>query len=98
MGEIKQAYIVELEQRLSDYLNEINELESRMKKASVEHGHQLYIQIQALRKKSDEARERLQGLRETDHPKWQSLKDEVEKTWQELRSGLDKMLRDFNRD
>ena len=45
MGDIKQAYIEELEQRLSDLWHEITELEIRMKKANMETGAPMYIQI-----------------------------------------------------
>jgi hypothetical protein len=91
MGEIKQAYITELEQRLNDGLNEIRELEARMKKANMESGHHMYIQIQALRQQNDETRALLQTLRESDHSEWQSIKDELEKAWVKLRHGLDKI-------
>jgi len=98
MGEIKQAYIVELEQRLSDWLNEIHELEARMKKANLEQGHKMYIQIQDLRQQRDATRAQLQVLRESDHTDWQGVKDELEKAWRELRHGLDKMLRNSSLD
>ena len=93
MGEIKKAYIVELEQRLSDWWNEIRELESRMKKSNVDVGHQLYVQIQTLREQRDETKAMLQTLRESDQAEWQPLKDKLEKAWHGLRSGLDKMAR-----
>ena len=93
MGEIKKAYIAELEQRLSDWWNEIRELESRMKKANLETGHQLYVQIQALREQRDDTRALLQTLRESERSDWESLKDELEKAWHGLRKGLDNMAR-----
>lgn len=96
MGEIKQAYIEELEQRLSDMWNEISELEMRMKKANVDTGHQMYIQIQKLRQQRDETKERLQALRETEHSEWGHLKDELEKAWHGLRHALDKMAEGFS--
>ena len=93
MGEIKRAYIAELEQRLSDGWNEIRELESRMKKANVEVGHQMYVQIQALRQQRDDTKALLQTLRESERSDWQPLKDELEKAWLGLRSGLDRMAK-----
>lgn len=95
MGEIKKAYIEELEQRLSDWLNEIHELEARMKKANVETSNQMYLQIQELRQKCDDTKALLQSLRETDHVEWKNAKQELEKAWQVLRSGLDKMAKGF---
>ena len=98
MGEIKKAYIDELEQRLSDWWNEIRELEVRMKKADVDAGHQMYMQIQALRQQRDDTKEKLQSLRESDQSEWQPIKDELEKAWLGLRSGLDKMSKGFARE
>lgn len=95
MGELKKAYIAELEQRLSDWWNEIGELEARMKKANVETGNQLFIQINELRKKRDETKELLQSMRESERSDWQPLKGELEKAWQAIRSGLDKIAKGF---
>ena len=96
MSEIKKAYIEELEQRLSDWLNEINELEIRMKKANLETGGQMYVQIQELRQKCDDTKAKLQNLREADHSEWQHFKEELEKGWVALRNGLDKMAKGFS--
>jgi multidrug resistance efflux pump len=98
MDKIKEAYIVELEQRLSDWWVEITELEVRMKKADVDTEHQMFVQIQALRQQRDETKAILQSLRESDHSEWQSIKEKLEKAWLELRSGLDKMARGFARE
>ena len=98
MGEIKEAYIAELEQRLSDWWIEISELEIRMKKADLDTGHQMFIQIQALRQQRDETKTILQALRESDHSEWQPIKDKLEKAWLELRSDLDKMAKGFARE
>ena len=93
MGEIKKAYIAELEQRLNDGRNELQELELRMQKANVETGHQLYVQIYALREQCDDTRALLQTLRESSHTDWKALKEEIEKAWLALRGGLDNMAR-----
>jgi hypothetical protein len=98
MGEIEKAYIAELEQRLSDWWNEILELEQRMKKANVEAGHKMYVQIQALRQQREDTSVLLQKLRESDHSEWEALKTELEKAWNGLRVGLDKMAKGFARE
>ena len=95
MVEIQKAYIEELEQRLSDWLHEINELEMRMKKANMEAGSQMYVQIQELRQKCDDTKAKLQTLREADHSEWQQFREELEKGWAALRKGLDKMAKGF---
>jgi hypothetical protein len=98
MSEIKQAYITKLEQRLSDWWNEILELEQRMKKANLEAGHKMYIQIQALRQQREETSALLQKLRVSDHSEWETLKQELEKAWSRLRSGLDSMAKGLARE
>ena len=98
MGEIKEAYIEELEQRLSDWWIEISELGIRMKKTDVDTGHKMFIQIQALRQQRDETKAILQTLRESDHSEWQPIKEKLEKAWLEMRSGLDKMARGLARE
>ncbi len=98
MSEIKQAYITELEQRLSDWWNEILELEQRMKKANLEAGHKMYIQIQALRQQREDTSALLQSLRESDHSEREAIKRELEKAWHGLRDGLDKMAKGFARE
>ena len=98
MGEIEKAYIAELEQRLSDWWNEILELEQRMKKANVEAGHKMYIQIQALHHQREETSALLQRLRESDQSEWETLKSELEKAWIGLRFGLDSMAKGFARE
>ena len=96
MGEIKQAYIEELEQRLSDLWNEISELEMRMKKANMETGGPMYVQIQALREKHEQTKAELQKLREHHESEWHHLKEELEKAWHGLRGALDKMAEGFS--
>jgi len=98
MGEIKKAYIAELEQRLSDWWNDIRELEARMKKADVDEGHRMYVQIEALRQQRDDTKEKLQSLRESGQSEWQPLKEDLEKAWLGMRSGLDKMAKGFARE
>ncbi len=98
MGEIKQAYIEELEQRLSDLWHEITELEIRIKKANMETGAPMYVQIQELRNKHEQTRVELQNLREHQESEWLHLKEELEKAWVGLRGALDKMAEGFSRE
>jgi hypothetical protein len=98
MYKMKEAYIEELEQHLSDWWVEITELEVRMRNVDIDTEHQMFIQIQALRQQRDEAKTILQTLRESDHSEWQPIKEKLEKAWHELRSGLDKMARGFARE
>ncbi len=95
MSEIKQAYIEELEQRLNDWWNEIRILEARMKKANIDSGHKMFLQIQALRQQRDDTKAQLQALRESSHSEWRQVKDELEKAWSGLRVGLDQMAKGF---
>jgi len=88
MGEIKQAYIHELEQRLSDWWIEMEQLEARMKKVNVETEHKLFLELKQLRDKSDQTRTKLQELRDSEHPEWQQMQDEIDSAWQHLKQGL----------
>lgn len=91
MGEIKQAYIAELEQRLSDSLVEMRQLQVRFDKVNIDTGHDLYIEMQNLRQKRDDTKVKLQALREVDHENWDHMKEELEKAWQNINKLLQKI-------
>jgi len=93
MGEIKQAYITELEQRLNDSWVAVRELEARIKQVDAETGNKLYIELNALRDQRDKTKEQLQVLRESEHEDWQHMKEGLEQAWEGFRSGLDKMAK-----
>ncbi len=98
MGEIKQAYITELEQRLSDGQVELRKLEARLDKANLEASHDLYLEMENLRKQRDETKEKLQVLREVDHENWQHMKDELDKAWHHMSELLHKIGKGLKRE
>ncbi len=91
MGQIKQAYIVELEQRLNDGQVELSKLQVRLDKANLEAGHELYIQMQVLRQQGEETKTKLHALREVDHENWHHVKEELDHAWQIMGKLLHKM-------
>ena len=93
MGEIKQAYIAELEQRLNDSWVAVRELEARIKAVDVESGNKLFLELNALRDQRDQTKAQLQVLRESDHEDWQAMKESLEQAWESFRSGLNKMAK-----
>lgn len=93
MGDIKQAYIAELEQRLNDSLVAVRELEARIKRVEPDTGNRLFVELNALREQRDQTKEKLQMLRESDHADWQQMKEGLEQAWESLRSGLNQMAK-----
>ena len=93
MGEIKQAYIDELKNRLSESTIKVKVLEQRIEKADIETGHKLYQKMAKLRKKNDKTRTIMQQLIESD---WDHLKQDFEKTWKKLQKSLKKMAKGLN--
>jgi uncharacterized FlaG/YvyC family protein len=91
MGQIKQAYIVELEQRLNDGQVELRKLQARLDKANLDTEHELYIQMQILRQQREETKTKLQALREVDHENWRHMKEELDNAWQHMAKLLHKM-------
>ncbi len=95
MGEIKQAYILELEQRLSDWHVDMKKLQLRIDSTNVRAEDKPYSKISELRKLSDETKVRLQKLRESDHDDWHDVREGLESAWHSLRDGLNKMASGF---
>lgn len=93
MGEIKKAYIKELEKRLAIFAVRMNELQQSMDKSDLEHSHKLFKEMAELRLKNDETREKLQELIESNHPEWEHFKHELEAAWQFIHRGLEKMAK-----
>ncbi len=98
MGEIKQAYIAELEQRLSDWHVDLRKLQARMEKANVDAGHQLYIEIHELRQKRDKTKIQLEELREVEHEEWQHLKEALDNGWHHLTDLLKQVGKGFEQE
>ena len=93
MGEIKQAYIDELKNRLSESTIKVKVLQERIEKADIETGHKLYQKMAKLRKKNDKTRAIMQQLIESDHGEWDQLKEDFEKSWKKLQKSLKKMAK-----
>jgi len=93
MGEIKKAYIAELEQRLNDSWVAVRELEERIKHVNQQTGNKLYLELNALREQRDETKDQLQALRESEHEDWQQMKDNLEEAWESFRKGLNNMAK-----
>ena len=91
MGQIKQAYIVELEQRLNDGQVELRKLQARLDKANLDVGHELFIQMQSLLRQREKTKEKLQALREVDHENWHHMKEELDNAWQQMGKLLHKI-------
>ncbi len=91
MGEIKKAYIEELEQRLNDSWVAVRELEERIKHVDTETGNRLYVELNALQQQRDETKAQLQTLRESQHEDWKQMKEDLEQAWESFRKGLNKM-------
>ena len=87
MGEIKTAYIEELEYRLNNLDNKLTIIQSRLKKPHPPNSGKLFVQMKTLREQSDAIREKLSELSKTDHPNWEHIKDEIEEAWAFLQQG-----------
>src|SRR6056297_2046857 len=80
----KDAYRQKLEARLDQWRAEIDKLQAKAAEAGADARVEYEKQVDELREKQDEAREKLKELDNASDDAWQDIKEGVEKAWESL--------------
>lgn len=93
--ERKDAYVEKFEAQLAEWKADIDKLRAKADHASADAKLDLMEQIDRLRTKRDEARDRLDEIRKAGEDSWRDLRDRSEKAWGDLSAGLKDALNRF---
>ncbi|HMB16370.1 MAG TPA: hypothetical protein VKN62_08640 [Pelovirga sp.] len=85
---MKEAYEKKLEARLEDWNADISKLKARADAAEADAQLEYYKQIEDLRSKQDEAKKKLNELKDASEDAWQDLKIGIESAWESLGSSV----------
>lgn len=91
----KDAYVEKFEAQLAEWKADIDKLRARADSASADAKLDLLEQIDRLRSKRDEARDRLDEIRKAGEDSWKDLRDRSEKAWGDLSTGIREALNRF---
>lgn len=86
---MKDEYVRKMHSKLDQWSSEIDALAARVNQAGAEARAEYHQQIEALRSKRDEARERLAELQQSGEGAWEDMKAGVEIAWAAIGEALD---------
>lgn len=88
MKDKRKAYEEKLDAQLEEWSAHIALLKARADKARAEAKVEYYKTIEALQRRQDEARTKLQELRTAGDEAWEDLKTGAEKAWEEVKTAF----------
>ena len=92
---VKDSYIQKLKAQLDEWDAEIDRLKAKADQAEADLQLRYYKEVEGLRKRQIEARDRLDELRRSGEGAWEEFRDGVEKAWDELERGVKSALSRF---
>ncbi|KIH75577.1 hypothetical protein SAMN05660860_00300 [Geoalkalibacter ferrihydriticus] len=93
--EKKEAYRRKIEAQLEEWNAEFDVLKARAKKAGAESQMKFDQQIEELKKRRENVRERLKELQKSSDEAWHKMRDGIDKAVAELKSAWDKAKERF---
>ncbi|MBI1179272.1 MAG: hypothetical protein GC201_01860 [Alphaproteobacteria bacterium] len=84
----RDAYVEKLKAQFDQWNDQIDDLETRLRKASTEARSQIESQMAILRARRDETRARLEELRRASEDAWGDLRAGLEKARDDLAEAL----------
>lgn len=91
----KSAYRQKLEARLDQWRAEIDKLQAKAAEASADARIEYEKQVEMLRGKQEEAREKLRELDDASDDAWKDLKGGIKKAWDDLGDAVQKATERF---
>ncbi len=85
----RKAYQERLDAQFKEWNAQISLLKARADKTRAEAKGEYYKIIEALQKKVDDARPKLQELKTASDEAWEDLKSGAEKAWAEVKTAID---------
>lgn len=85
---IRDEFVQKMHLQLDKLNAEIDSLEARTDKAKSDTKAEYLKTVESLRSKRDNARERLQKLKEASGDAWSDMKDGVEAAWESLDAAI----------
>src|SRR5512135_237993 len=85
----RKAYQEKLDAQLKEWNTQISLLKAKADKTRAETKIEYYKIIDALQKKIDDARPKLQKLKTASDEAWEDLKSGAEKAWAEVKTAID---------
>lgn len=92
---MKKAYEKKLEAKLEEWNADINKLKAKADSAEADTQLEYYKQIDVLRTKQDEAKKKLNELKDASDDAWEDLKVGIESAWESLGSSIKSAMSRF---
>ena len=84
----KEDYEKKLQSQLDEWKEDIDKLKAKAEKAGSEAQAEYRKQLQALKKKQDEAKEKLSELQHHSSDAWEDLKVGIDMAWEDLKEAI----------
>jgi len=95
MGTKRKAYEEKFEAQLKEWSAQIDLLKAKADKAKANAKIEYYSTIEALQRKRDLAKAKLQELKSAGDGTWENLKAGAEKTWGEVKTAFNDAVSKF---
>ncbi len=92
----KDAYEKKLKGKLSEWRADIDKLKAKADQAEGDTQLAYYKEMEALRAQQDEARDKLDDLRDAGDDAWEDLKLGIDKAWDDLGDATRKAMSRFS--
>jgi uncharacterized coiled-coil DUF342 family protein len=91
----KSAYRQKLEAQLDEWGTEIDKLQAKAAEVGADARVELEKQVDELRKRQADAREKLEELNDAGEDAWEDVRGGVEKAWEKLGDAVDRAVDRF---
>jgi len=85
---MKETYEKKLEAKLEEWNADIDKLKAKVDSAEVDAQLEYYKQIEELRTKQEEVKNKLDELKEASDDAWEDLKAGIDSAWDSLSSSI----------
>lgn len=92
----KEAYIKKLRANLDEWRADIIKLKAQAERAESEAQLSYYKEIEELRTRQEEARDKLDELREASDDAWEDMKIGLDKAWDDINQAMKRAVSRFS--
>ena len=92
----KEAYQKKIEAQVKEWEAKIDVLKARMAKADAEQRIRYEKQIETLRTKRQNLRDKFNKLKDSGETAWEELKSGVETAWKDLKNAVERAENEFS--
>ena len=85
----REEYVRKMQAKLEEWNSEIDTLTAKASKVTSDVGNEYNEQIEALKSKQSEARQKIEELRQSGESAWEDLKSGIELAWTAMGEAID---------